>query len=66
MLEQIKRATEVDADVIGDRLSAVENIRGQIIGGFGVAAVVVSTTGDAGLLGTEVVVGSPIGAGGLS
>ena len=31
MLEQIKRATEVDADVIGDRLSAVENIRGQII-----------------------------------
>ena len=26
MLEQIKRATEVDADVIGDRLSAVENI----------------------------------------
>ena len=31
MLQQIKRATEVDADVIGDRLSAVENIRGQII-----------------------------------
>jgi hypothetical protein len=32
MLEEIKRTTEVDADVIGDRLSAVENIRGQIIG----------------------------------
>jgi hypothetical protein len=36
MLEQIERATEVDADVIGDRLSAVENkaVRGASVRTF--------------------------------
>ena len=35
MLEQIKRAAEVDADVIGDRLSALETIHGLRISGKG-------------------------------
>ena len=39
MLEQIKRAAEVDADVIGDRLSALENIHGLRISGKGRLAV---------------------------
>jgi hypothetical protein len=39
MLEQIKRAAEVDADVIGNRLSAPENIHGLRISGKGRLAV---------------------------